>query len=54
MKHFLLMIVAVVLVGGCGKEAPPTQPETNTEPTPAEKAAAEQGGARVDLPAFTL
>ena len=39
MKHFLLMIAVVALVG-CGEKTTPAEPVTNAEPTPAEKAAA--------------
>ena len=39
MRQIILLIAVMALVG-CGKKAPPAQPETNAEPTPAEKAAA--------------
>ena len=44
MKHILLMIALVALVG-CGKKTTPSEPVTKVEPTPAEKAAAEKAAA---------
>jgi len=44
MRQIILLIMAVALVG-CGKKTTPAEPETNAEPTPAEKAAADKATA---------
>ncbi|MDP6903227.1 MAG: SUMF1/EgtB/PvdO family nonheme iron enzyme [Verrucomicrobiota bacterium] len=40
-----IFLIAVMALVGCGKKTTPAEPETNAEPTPAEKAAADKATA---------